>query len=206
MLGWQQSILFPDNMIRLSSARLDTGAPGPSHELEDIDHWRSVLRGLDLRKDQLEQIVKHHRTFVAAVRPVHRERAALMQHLKEFTSFDGGDQRSVQAHIQESIELGECSSALNQNIRKEYTAYLALTGGIIKTLDFPVQRMLLMTLSWPYWPQSNILGTCAALELGLNPTEYELDEEVEEGQQAGDECMMERQNSSGVIPLKGAFD
>lgn len=176
VLFWQQAVLFPDTMIRFSSANIVTGEPGNPEELENIDRWRAVVKSLDLRKEQLQNIVLVHRQFLSSVRPVHRERAAIMSHLQECESL-GGVHSSVQAHIKASLELGECATGLAQTVRKEYAAWLKFCGAVFRTLDFPLQRTRFVTLSWPYWPQHNIIGTCAALELGINPSSYMFENE-----------------------------
>jgi hypothetical protein len=65
--------------------------------------------------------------------------------------------------------LEACVAGLNENANEEYAACLKLHCCIHGLLDFPVQQCRLFALSWPFWPQLNVLGTAAALELGTQP-------------------------------------
>lgn len=157
-LNWELVTLFPETMLQLASTKATTGQYAPAERLESLDRWRSVLRALGLRREQLENIVKAHQKFAAEMAPVKKERPAIVRKLE------------IAAASADLATLDECTSALSENSRKEFYAWAELAGRIRGTLDFPVQQARLFTLSWPYWPQQNILGTAAALELGLTPT------------------------------------
>jgi hypothetical protein len=70
-------------MIRLVASRADTGEIAAAADLEDLQRWMKVLQGLDLRKEQLRQIVAHHSSFAASIALVRQDRAAILQQLQE---------------------------------------------------------------------------------------------------------------------------
>lgn len=97
-----------------------------------------------------------------------------MQHLMQAASRQAD---SIKDHIEATADLGDCTSALAEIVRKEYVAWVDFMATLaVRGLDYPVQRMLIWTLSWPYMPNINLLGAAAALELGLNPFEYQFNE------------------------------
>ncbi|RMZ56852.1 hypothetical protein APUTEX25_002941, partial [Auxenochlorella protothecoides] len=172
LLVWQQAVLFPDNAMRMQAVRGDLGVPD-AQENQDVGTWRAILQRLCLRPEQLRGIVAAHREFLVQEQEILRQRAEFMAVLREVgPNSERARGKSQTSYVPTMTAALEATQGLMRGIQAEHAASTALLGAILRWLDFPVQKGLLFTLSWPYMPQGNIIGTCAALEIGLSLEEY----------------------------------
>ncbi|EFN55618.1 hypothetical protein CHLNCDRAFT_52245 [Chlorella variabilis] len=74
--------------------------------------------------------------------------------------------------VRSTTRLTEATGLVMQTASAQHAAYCELLIAIFYALTFPVQRPQLFVLSWPYFPQLELLGRAAALELGLDLSGY----------------------------------
>lgn len=151
LLAWQQAVLFPDNAMKLTAVRGDTGK-ADAEEAQDVGTWRAILRKLCLRPEQLHAIVAAHREFLVQEQEVLKHRAQMLSALRNptFASASGRSQSSYLPHMMAAMEA---TQGLMKGMQVEHAASCAFSAAILRCLDFPVQKALLFTLSWPYYPQ-----------------------------------------------------
>lgn len=191
---WQQGIVAPENIMRLATIRVDTGQHAKEIEQEQLGHWLALLRDIHARQEQLEGLTGLYRLYRTQIAPVLRERAAAVDRLKEAyaaqeenkalaASHEGGN--STRAYMEALMAMEEATATMMQTVQAEHAAYFAMLSGVFRVLDFPVQKMQLCILSMPYFPQFQLLGAAAAMELGIDPRELEAQGAGEGAEQEG---------------------
>lgn len=175
LMLWQQALLFPQHITKLGCLRLDD--PNNLHvEQQNEEHWRAILRRLHCRPEQLHKIVAGHQRYMARMQPVLEERQEALEIVKSITQYQvehaWQPQASTSSFVAGTTRLTEATGLVMQTVSAQHAAYCELLIAIFYALTFPVQRPQLFVLSWPYFPQLQLLGRAAALELGLDISAY----------------------------------
>ncbi|PRW58056.1 mTERF domain-containing mitochondrial isoform A [Chlorella sorokiniana] len=178
---WQQALLFPQHITKLGTVRLDD--PNNLHvEEQNVERWRGILRRLHCREEQLHKIVAGHQRYISRMRPVLEERKDALDEVQRMTEAQlqhnwsastlGGMAPSSASFVQCTQRLTEATGLVMQTVSAQHAAYCELLIAIFYALTFPVQRPQLFVLSWPYFPQLQLIGRAAALELGIDISTY----------------------------------
>ncbi|KAL4419596.1 hypothetical protein ABPG77_004845 [Micractinium sp. CCAP 211/92] len=175
LMLWQQALLFPQHITKLGIVRLDD-LNNLHMEEQDPEHWRGILRRLHCRPEQLRKIVTVHQRYMARMRPVLEERKQALEVVKSITEMQAlsafGPNDSTASFVVSTTKLTEATGLVMQTVSAQHAACCELLIAIIYALTFPVQRPQLFVLSWPYFPQLQLLCRAAAVELGLDVSQY----------------------------------
>ncbi|KDD73385.1 hypothetical protein H632_c2234p1 [Helicosporidium sp. ATCC 50920] len=116
-----------------------------------------------------------------------------MRALRDPRWADGPGDGSAQAtYVPLLSQAVEATQELARGVEAETAANAALSGAIVRIMDFPVQKSVLLALSYPFFVNANLVAACAALELGVCMEDLELpvgleflrDVKMEEGDDA----------------------
>ncbi|KAK2075550.1 hypothetical protein QBZ16_001658 [Prototheca wickerhamii] len=120
LLAWQQAVLFPDNAMKMTAVRGDTGK-AEAEEAQDVATWRAIVRRLCLRPEQLraieKEVLKHRQQMLAALRN------------PAFARPTGRSQATYIPHMTAAVEA---TQGLMKGMQVEHAASCAFSGAILR--------------------------------------------------------------------------
>ncbi|GAB4823485.1 hypothetical protein N2152v2_010531 [Parachlorella kessleri] len=174
-LLWQQALLFPDNLLKLSAVRIDTGQPiFETDQAHSTAQWEQLVEHLDLLPSQLADVVAMHAEFMAAVLPARRRRRELLENLMQVQLKGlvlGVGSAQEQAYA--SLASMEINNQIQKTTQDELAAYVTFAAGMFRIMLFPLQKVKLFLYSWPYFPQMHLIALAVRKKLGMEPLAIE---------------------------------
>ncbi|KAG2499568.1 hypothetical protein HYH03_002513 [Edaphochlamys debaryana] len=153
------SLLAPDTMMVAMQTHLETmelAAPEP-------EHWRHVLRTLELTPTQTAELVAVYRLFEKLMASIHAERRHINAHLAKGLEAQHSEARFATAQTTVSPEC-EVLQMLQRSMRREKAAHLLLRGYTYGATLTALQFVKLGVYCYPHMPDANpLLGALAEL-------------------------------------------
>lgn len=73
----------------------------------------------------------------------------------------------MQERAQFTLGLGELNDQLKKAVNVEHAAYCDFVASMFRVMYFPMQKLKLVYMSWPYFPQMHLVAMVVARRLGL---------------------------------------
>lgn len=143
------SLLAPDTYLAVMQTHLETYETVSP----DAEHWRAVLRTLELSPQQQAELRGVHELFEGIMRGILAERQAINRKLAD------GSHGDVSEMLRQMTISTECEvlQTYMKNLRKEKAAHLLLRGFLFGHCLTVLQFVRAAVYSYPYYPDSTAL-------------------------------------------------